>query len=675
MTVRGFVLGILCHLATSLVFASAPEEGTFVNSLGMKLVRMEPGSFVMGSAEGGDFDERPVHKATISQPFHMAATEVTNQQYEEFDPGHRALRGKPGVSKEDDEAVIFVSWNEAAKFCEWLSKKEGKPYRLPTEAEWEYACRAGTTTAYWTGDTLPKGFWKNQKTSWFPDGDRGRKAEIVPLTVGKTPPNPWGLYDMHGNVEEWCHDSYGPYEAADQSDPVGRADGDFKVTRGGSHQTEIQYLRSANRSGALPEDKSWLIGFRVVLAELPKTAPVAVPRFPLNQQNVERAIAPDLVKGPDPNKPYFKGPRQYVKIPPNSNGPMFSAHNHDPAIVECPNGDLLAIWYTCVKEQGRELAILASRLRRGAAEWDAASPFWDAPDRNDHAPAMWADGKGTIYHFNGLSAAATWGNLALILRTSTDSGATWSRARLIASEHGLRHQCVESVIQAQDGSIILPCDAVTGGSGGTAIHISRDGGKTWTDPGETRPAPKFEAGQTGAWIAGIHAGVVQLKNGRLMAFGRGDSIDGKMPMSISSDMGQNWTYGASPFPPIGGGQRLVLTRLKEGPIFLASFAGEMKLKDAAGKERSVTGLYAALSFDEGQTWPLRRLITDDGPGRQAPTTDGRPFTLSATSAEPHGYLSVCRTPDGVIQLISSWNHYAFNLAWLKTAMPAEGRTP
>jgi len=123
-------------------FAGASEDASLTNSLGMTLVRIAPGSFQMGSTNG-DYDEMPVHEVTLSRPFYMSATPVTNAQYEAFDPAHRALRGKRGLSKEDDEAVIFVSWLEAADFCDWLSEKEGKPYRLPTEAEWEYACRAG----------------------------------------------------------------------------------------------------------------------------------------------------------------------------------------------------------------------------------------------------------------------------------------------------------------------------------------------------------------------------------------------------------------------------------------------------------------------------------------------------------------------------------------------------
>jgi formylglycine-generating enzyme required for sulfatase activity len=647
-------------LAVLSAATSAAEEPAkrAANSVGMTLVRIEPGAFLMGSDAGGDFDERPAHKTAVTRPFSIGATEVTNKQYEQFDPNHRQLRGQLGFSKEDDEAVIFVSWHDATRFCEWLSRKEGKPYRLPTEAEWEYACRAGTTTAYSTGDRLPKEYQKNAIISWFPDPARSKPTEFVSLAVGQTPPNGWGLYDMHGNVEEWCLDWYGPYPAWEQTDPVGLCDGDFRVTRGGSHGTEPAFLRSANRSGALPEDRSWLIGFRVVQGEMPATKPLLPPA----ESRVGWVLPPgappaDIALGPDPAKPYFAGSRQYVRIPPGSDGPMFSQHNHDPAITQCPNGDLLAIWYSCRTEPGRELCILSSRLCRGAAEWDEAWPFWDAPDRNDHAPAVWADGKGHIFHFNGLSAAATWGSLAVILRTSDDSGATWSKARLIMPEHGPRHQPIESVFLTREGFIVLPCDAVSGGAGGTAIHVSRDGGQTWTD--------------SGGKAAGIHAGIVQLADGRLMALGRGDNVDGMMPMSLSADFGKTWTYSASPFPPISGGQRLVLLRLREGPIFFASFAKDIPIPDAAGKERPCSGLYAALSADDGQTWPVRRLITDDGPGRPCATTDGKEFTLSATSAEPRGYLSVCQAPDGVIHLISSWNHYAFNWAWLKTPAPAK----
>ncbi len=644
-----------------------PKELT--NSAGMRLVWIQPGSFTMGfsgaplSAElagrpwraGGDFDERPAHTVRISAGFYMGAFEVTNAQYEQFDPSHREFRGKSGFSKQDNEAVVFVNWLDATRFCQWLSNKDGKPYRLPTEAEWEYAARAGTVTHFHTGDTLPEAYLKNAKETPYPP------PSPVSTIVGLTPPNAWGLYDVHGNVEEWARDWYGPYEAGEKTDPMGRITGDFRVTRGGSHSTDAYFLRSENRMGTLPEDKQGLIGFRVVLGKLPKTKPLPAPTVPLNQRDVAQGIPADLRKGPDPTKPYFHGPRRYVKIPPESYGPMFSTHNHDPAIMECPNGDLLAIFYSCVSEHGRELAVLATRLRYGHKEWDEASPFWDAPDRNDHAPAIWFDGKNTLFHFAGLSAAETYlGTLALVMRTSKDNGATWSSAKLIGSEHQERHMPVQSVFRASDGAIVLTSDA----NPGSTVIVSRDNGKTWTE--------------AGGRIAGIHAGVVQLKDGRLLALGRGDDIDGFMPKSLSADMGKTWTYSASPFQPVRNLQRPVLMRLHEGPLLFISFCGaktqpgkqDMMITDASGKQRPVEGIYAALSFDEGETWPTRRLISDDGPPREMETTDRRTFTMSVSSAETFGYLAIVQAANGAIHLISSKNHYMFNLAWLKTPAPA-----
>lgn len=679
---------MVCGWTYTAFAAELPTEKNFVNSIGIELVRIEPGTFNMGFGKtevpdkifnatehngreirlfrNGDYDEHPTHKVTVARPFYMGICEVTNRQYEQFDPRHIYLRGKKGFSIDNDEPVVFVSWHDARAFCEWLSRKEGLAYRLPTEAEWEYACRAGATTHFSTGDTLPDEFIKNPDNSWYPDPERGRgREEVVPLHVGKTKPNPWGLYDTHGNVEEWCFDWYGPYEAGHQTDPVGRRDGDFKVTRGGSHGTVAYYLRSSNRMGTLPEDKSWFIGFRVVLGEMPQTKPL--PKLPPErfQRNVRQEIPSDIGKGPNPNKPYFRSPRNYVKIPRPSYGPIFHEHNHCPGIAECPNGDLLAVWYTTVTERGRELAVAISRLRYGEDEWEPASAFWDAPDRNDHAPTVWYDGDKTLYYFVGLSTAATWGPLALVMRTSTDNGATWSRAHLAIPEHGPRHQVVESVFRTREGYIVLPCDATPGGKGGTAIQISRDDGLSWYDPG--------------GMIAGIHGGVTQLEDGRLLAFGRGNNIDGWMPQSISTDLGRTWTYSASVFHPIGGRQRLVLLRLKEGPLFLASFAKgkdedeslpPLMVTDASGKRYPVKGLFGALSYDEGQTWPKIRLIGDDGPEREVMMIDGQKFIMGRSSAEPKGYLSVCQGKNGLIHLISSWNHYAFNLKWLESRPPA-----
>ena len=669
------------------------EGQTHTNSLGMQFVRIEPGNFMMGSENAslsdeltankphlrdGDWDEQPVHQVTLTTPFYIGIFQVTNAQYAAFNPKHSDLKSlqNVGFSRDDDEAVVFVDWHDATRFCEWLSEKEGLPYRLPTEAEWEYVCRAGTATHFHTGDTLPAEFHKNIGESWYPDAGRGRGAEeIIPLHVGQTPPNAWGVYDMHGNVEEWCRDWYGPYEPEPQVDPVGREDGLYRVTRGGSHSTLLCYLRSANRMGAVPEDKHWYIGFRVVCGELPQTSPTPIPKVALWGRGVKQA--PESSSAPE--TPYFAEPLTFVKIPEGSNGPLFSAHNHVPAITECPNGDMFAAWYSCVTERGRELTVAASRLRFGESEWEPAEPFWGPPDRNNHATSLWRNENGRIYHFNGLSAAATWGPLALVMRYSDDNGATWSQPRFISPEHRLRHMPIASVFRRQDGSILLACDAVTGGNGGTAIWLSDDDGETWYDPGAGQPIPEFAAGKQGGWIAGIHAAVVELTDGRLMAYGRGDTIDERMPKSVSADGGETWHYSASQFPVVSGGQRCVLLRLQEGPLFLASFTGDRReptpipLVDASGNERLVTGLFGALSNDDGETWEYTRLITDDGEDRDIETMDGRLFTMGLNSAEPGGYLAVCQGQNGVIHLISSRLHYRFNLAWLRELPPSEVR--
>jgi len=488
----------------------------------------------------------------------------------------------------------------------------------------------------------------------------------VDLTVGRTPPNPWGVKDVHGIVEEWCHDWYGPYVNAELTDPVGYRDGDFKVTRGGSHDTSAYYLRSANRQGTLPEDKHWLIGFRVALGPLPDTEPQAPVGSPLWQHGV-RQERYDWPRRADEDVPCFVGPRRFVKVAPGADGPLFARHNHQPAVTACPNGDLLAVWYSTREEGGRELGVVAARLRRGAAEWDTASPFWDAPDRNDHGSEVFWDGDDTLYHFNGLGVAGGWFELALVMRTSTDNGRTWSRAELINPAHGRRNQVISGAFTTPSGELVVKCDA----QGGTALHIrSADG--AWSDPGAGQPRPDWREGGTGAWIAGIHAGAVALDDGELFAIGRGE-INGRLPISRSRDGGVTWSYAASAFPPLGGGQRLALLKLAEGPLLLVSFTDAsrgnpegMLLEDATGEAVRVYGMYGALSYDGGQTWPVKKLLTAGGPPVE---WDGggntKHFVMDDRHAEPRGYLAAVQAPDGMVHVLSSALHYTFNLAWLE----------
>jgi hypothetical protein len=624
---------------------------------------LDPSIRVYDHCSGGDYDEHPRHEVTISTPFLMSTRQITNRQFEEYDPAHRYLRGKCGFSLWDDEAVIFVSLHEAAAFCRWLSEKEGAVYRLPTEAEWEYACRAGGTAAFSFGEVLPDECIKGETLSWHPDPNRTKNRETIDLTVGRTPANGWGLYDMHGNVEEWCLDWWARYPSGAVVDPMGPADGIFAITRGGSHSTHPYYLRSSNRSAALPETRSWVIGFRVVkeigepsasLAErsrviaLGGSEPLEVPGADHSVRSM--STTRDTAKTPGAEPPFFAEPVPFVRIPAGSFGPLYSEHNHEPALVECANGDLFAIWFSTFTEPGREMSIAQSRFEKGAGKWEPAAVFLDAPDRNMTGLSLWRREDGVLYQFGGLSAAATWGNLATYMRTSTDDGYTWTSPRQINTEHTTGHMPIDGAFRAQDGAIVIHCDAATGGNGGTYLYLSYDEGRTWTNPGGR--------------IAGIHAAVVQLKDGRLLAFGRGDTINGRMPKSVSSDMGRSWDISESPFDPVGGVQRPTLLRVTDDTLMLVSFTPGAQFTDQDGVEFEGTGMFAAVSFDEGETWPLRKLISDNGSERVFFKGARREFMMSKYVSEHKGYLSSYLGADGTIHLISSITHYRFNRSWL-----------
>ncbi len=248
------------------------------NALGMRFALVPAGRFSMGAPEsepGRDSDEDP-HLVTLTRAFHMAATEVTQAQY------RAVLDLEPSSTKGDDLPVEQVSWRDAARFCNRLSEREGlqpayaidgdsvrflgfgrSGYRLPTEAEWEYACRAGTTTAFWCGDALTSGQSNYDGTQPMPGQPAGEDRGVT-LPVGSFAPNPWGLYDMHGNVMEWCGDRYALYLGA-TIDPFCWPRGDANCNlRGGNFTKPASECRSSYRNLAEPGASGNLLGFRVV---------------------------------------------------------------------------------------------------------------------------------------------------------------------------------------------------------------------------------------------------------------------------------------------------------------------------------------------------------------------------------------------------------------------------
>ena len=310
------------------VKATSAADKSTTNSIGMKLVLIPAGTFSMGSRESSEetakafnysvdetylFEiEHPIHQVRITKAFYIGAYHVTVGQFRKFvhETGYKTDaesgvqvsefgRGgigftadvgmpigveynwhNPGFEQTDAYPVVEVSWNDAVAFCGWLSRKERKTYRLPTEAEWEYACRAGTNTRYSNGDNPEKlvdvgniadKLFTDKFPSWNWDGTFTRLAlsakdgYAMVAPVGQFKPNPWGLYDMHGNVWQWCADGCGCYHASPVDDPVSPSSPGWRACRGGSWADLPAYARSAARSERLLNVGTYSTGFRVAM--------------------------------------------------------------------------------------------------------------------------------------------------------------------------------------------------------------------------------------------------------------------------------------------------------------------------------------------------------------------------------------------------------------------------
>jgi formylglycine-generating enzyme required for sulfatase activity len=254
---------------------------TITNSIGMKLALVPAGTFTMGSPadEPGRADDEAAHPVEITRPFHMGVYHVTQEEYTKVvgkNPSWFTRSGSARMKVRDVETGRFpvdnVSWRDATQFCARLTDLDAKAgerrtYRLPTEAEWEYACRAGTTTPFWSGAAL--GADRANFDAAFPYGGAARGVSLArPCPVGSYPPNKLGLYDLHGNIWHWCQDWYdrGYYGRGPAKDPAGPDRGTSRVIRGGSWCVGGRECRAAYRGNEAPNFQDGTIGFRVVCA-------------------------------------------------------------------------------------------------------------------------------------------------------------------------------------------------------------------------------------------------------------------------------------------------------------------------------------------------------------------------------------------------------------------------
>lgn len=242
----------------------ASVSETFENALGIQFVLVRPQSFMMGDADGADC-EKPVHKVTLTQPFYISIYPVAHQLYSAFSMQRQTLvLGALTRSSRGDESrkkpAVSMTWDEALHFAQYVARRDQRAgllppsaqYRLPTEAEWECACRAGTTGKFAFGDSLTK-----EQANYL-------GAELRAIDAG--PANAWGLHDMHGNCAEYCMDNYAAdyYSRSPEKDPIGPETGEGKVVRGGSYSEAPGNCRSAARAFVPLETRRNYVGFRLV---------------------------------------------------------------------------------------------------------------------------------------------------------------------------------------------------------------------------------------------------------------------------------------------------------------------------------------------------------------------------------------------------------------------------
>jgi formylglycine-generating enzyme required for sulfatase activity len=641
------------------------------------VVRVKPGSFVMGAdsetlpkevVDGfgvmsarpvlGDFDEVPAHRVTISQGFGMGVTQVTVEEFRQFDPTYRVGAGRfvkagsdepAGKGGGPEEAIgpnggnpavaefpgyaAGVSWNQAVAYCAWLTKKTGKSYRLPTEAEWEYVARGGAT-----GYIAPK-----------------------PEDVA----NAFGVKNMGVGRPEWVMDWYGPYPEGALVDPVGPATGYTKVVRGGGldyrHRKPGQvvpaeapyFSRAANRASMAPAFAAWdgNIGFRVVQAEMPTTMPWTAKR--LFFETAVKQSADLVTDGPDASKPWYHVHEMFPNLQGKSMpgvgwklglAPGLGINYHNSAIQELPNGDMLAAYYnTPDREDDPDQTVLVMRRRAGAEDWDMPEPWPYFVDASNAAPVIWND-EG--YKSSDISWPARtwffWGFSRLIgappfaYMTSVDNGANWSQVSFPNFPKKIGRyvpQPINSVVRANDGTILIPTDSTgkdADGNGSiSVVWGSPDDGKSWYD--------------TGGRTAGRHTTLVIAKNGDLLGFGgKNSAIDGRMPLATSNDGGKTWIKSKTEFDVLASGERPSVIRLKSGRLFFVADYNPM-----AQKHIHKDGAYVALSDDDGKTWVKKRL----------------PANVLTV-----GYTTATQGANGVIHVVTSKNkpdyEIELNEAWV-----------
>ncbi len=609
------------HLPQNVTAQTHPiKERTVLlpGNVPLDLVQIQPGTFLMGQRpceqDAYPNKETPQHPVTLSNGFWMGKFEITKQQWLAV-MGSVPWMGKQYVENDPKSPAVYISWNDALAFVQKLSELTGLSFRLPTEAEWEYSCRAGTQTRFYWGDDPD--YININKYSWW-RGNTLVKKEANAHQVGLLKSNQWGLYDMSGNVSEWCHDWHGYYPEGPATDPPGPASAEHRVLRGGSWISIGGHCRSSRRHHELPTMAHSDFGLRVVLTENDKTVfktPQSINLFVCGTEGINTYRIPSLIIAPD--------------------------------------NTLLAF---C---EARKESI------------------------SDASPTD------------------------MILRRSIDGGLTWLPIQTLIHGKGkeaLMNPC--PVIDRSNNRILLFC--IDANKFGENLHrqlllTSDDNGKTWSEPVE---AGKLITNYDKSFVSGPGIGV-QLRSGRLVIPGYTGNIDNELDENFQScaiysdDHGKSWIQGRRVGELSDESQSI---ELKDGTLMLnmrgnmgMSCRGVAKSKNGGDtwspvkwdhtlnecpcqasivrysfakndqKDRILfanpdnrgerfgilerTKMTVRLSYDEGKTWPVKKLI----------------------HAGPSSYSTMVRLPDGDIGLLfeggekhrREWIRFVrFSLDWL-----------
>ncbi|MBX7257816.1 MAG: SUMF1/EgtB/PvdO family nonheme iron enzyme [Candidatus Hydrogenedentes bacterium] len=634
-TVRGFTVGLSVLMLATRALSQTPADtpplkpATGANpgehttiklpgGVSLELVWIPAGTFLMGQRDGEQDaypnKETPQHPVTLSSGYWMGKFEVTKEQWKAV-MGTAPWEGRPSAGEDLKTPANYVDWSSAAAFAEALTKVAGVNFRLPTEAEWEYACRAGTTTRFYWGDDPT--YDAIDGHAWW----RGNAANTelkCPRSVGQKPPNPWGLCDMSGNVSEWCQDWHSFYFGGPATDPAGPAIASHRVLRGGSWITIGGQCRSSRRYHEEPLMARSDIGFRVTSGN------------PVVRQPGVPEIVDVFVAGSEGVNTY-----------------------RIPSMLLAPDGTLLAFCEARKESQ------------------DDASPT------------------------------------DMVLRRSVDGGRSWLPTQVLV--HGIGNEALMNpcaVVDRATNTVLLACmkaNKIGPNRNQHFLLLSQDNGQTWSEPMDIGDRI---ANYNDSFVPGPGVGI-QMQSGRLVIPGYAGTPDEVLEENFysrvlySDDHGQNWTLGA-PVPQFSDESQAV--ELRDGSLMLnvrgnmgmscrgvaisenggetwSRFYWDRALKECPceaslirygcdekdGKNALLfanpdnsgecygilerTKMTVRASFDEGKTWPVKRLLH---PG-------------------PSSYSTMVRLPDGDIGILfeggekhrREWIRFArFSMAWL-----------